>query len=40
MIVRLAYIACYLADRAGLRSLVWTVGHGLIVSLYILALRA
>ncbi len=40
VIVRLAYIACYLADRASLRSLVWVVGHGLIVTLYILALRA
>lgn len=32
--VRLAYIACYLADLAPLRSLVWTVGLGLCIALF------
>mgnify|MGYP000113604287 CR=1 FL=1 len=37
---RLGYIALYVADKASLRSLVWMVGHGLIVALFVLALRA
>ncbi len=40
ILVRLVYIALYVADKASLRSLVWMVGHGLIVALYVLALRA
>ena len=40
VIARLGYIALYVADKASLRSLVWTVGHGLIIALYVLALRA
>jgi uncharacterized MAPEG superfamily protein len=40
VLLRLAYIACYVTDRAGPRSLVWTVGHGVIVALFVLAVRA
>jgi len=32
---RLAYIGCYLGDRATLRSLVWLVGLGLSIALFI-----
>lgn len=34
---RIAYFICYVADWAALRSLVWFVGMGLIVSLFIVA---
>ncbi|WP_028623282.1 MAPEG family protein [Pseudomonas sp. Ant30-3] len=34
---RLLYIICYLADWAILRSLVWFVGMGLIVSLFVVS---
>ena len=33
--VRLAYIACYLGDRASLRSLVWMLGLGLSIALFV-----
>jgi len=34
---RLLYIICYLADWATLRSLVWLVGIGLIVSFFVVS---
>ncbi len=34
---RLLYIICYLADWAALRSLVWFVGIGLIVSFFVVS---
>jgi uncharacterized MAPEG superfamily protein len=34
---RLLYIICYLADWAILRSLVWLVGMGLIVSFFVVS---
>lgn len=34
---RLLYIICYLADWAALRSLVWFVGVGLIVSFFVVS---
>lgn len=34
---RVLYTLCYIADWAMLRSLVWTVGMGLIVSMFIVA---
>lgn len=34
IVARLVYLACYLADRATLRSIVWTVGFLLSLSLY------
>ena len=36
--VRVAYIACYLADKATLRSIFWVVGHGIVVYLFLQAL--
>lgn len=40
VLARVAYIACYVTDRANLRSLVWLVGFSVSVSLYVLAARA
>ena len=34
---RLLYIICYLADWALLRSLLWVVGMGLIISLFVVS---
>lgn len=34
---RVAYILCYLADRAPLRSIAWFVGLGLIIALFCVA---
>ena len=34
---RLAYIACYLADLASLRSLVWLVGLGSSIALFVVS---
>jgi uncharacterized MAPEG superfamily protein len=36
VVARLAYVACYLADRATLRSLVWLVGLGLSIALFVI----
>ena len=38
VLARLGYIACYLADKATLRSLIWTVGMGCVVALHVGAL--
>ena len=35
---RIAYIACYVADKATLRSLVWAVGWLTTIALYLLAI--
>jgi len=35
---RLAYIACYLADKASARSLFWAVGYGATIWLYVLTI--
>lgn len=35
IIIRLAYLACYLADQATLRSLVWTAGVACCVALFV-----
>ena len=34
---RLLYVACYLADRATLRSLVWLIGLGLSMALFVVS---
>lgn len=34
VVVRLAYIAAYVADRATLRSLLWTAGLGISIALF------
>lgn len=36
---RVAYAACYIADKAALRSLVWFAGIGCIFTLFVTALR-
>ncbi|NBT74555.1 MAG: hypothetical protein EBQ76_02880 [Betaproteobacteria bacterium] len=38
VVSRLAYIACYLANLATLRSLVWTVGWGCTLAIFLAAL--
>ncbi len=40
VIARLAYLACYLANLATLRSLVWVVGLGLNIWIFMIAARA
>ena len=37
---RIAYIWAYVTDRATLRSLVWLVGYGVVVALFVLAMLA
>ncbi|MDI9330415.1 MAG: MAPEG family protein [Alphaproteobacteria bacterium] len=34
---RVAYVACYLADKAAWRSMCWTVGFGCVIYLYAIA---
>jgi len=36
--VRVAYIACYLFDKAALRSLFWIAGHGIVIYLFVQAI--
>ncbi|MDW8260804.1 MAG: MAPEG family protein [Gammaproteobacteria bacterium] len=36
IVARIAYIACYLADWATLRSIVWTVGFGVSLAFFFL----
>ncbi len=38
IVARVLYLVLYVADRATLRSLVWTVGWGCSVALYVSAL--
>ena len=40
LVARIAYLACYLADQATLRSLVWMVGFGSCIWLIVVAARA
>lgn len=35
---RVVYIACYLFDKATLRSLFWVVGHGIVIYLFVQAI--
>jgi uncharacterized MAPEG superfamily protein len=37
IIARIIYIWCYITDKASLRSLVWMVGFGATVALFITA---
>jgi len=37
---RIAYIACYIGDRPTLRSLVWVIGLGICIGLFVVAARA
>ncbi len=36
VLARIGYVACYLADQATLRSLVWVAGFGLNVAIFLL----
>ena len=40
LVARIAYLACYLADLATLRSLVWLAGFGSCLALIVQAARA
>ena len=40
LVARIAYLACYLADLATLRSLVWVAGFGACLTLIVQAARA
>lgn len=40
LVARIAYLACYLADLATLRSLVWLAGFGACLALIVLAALA
>ena len=37
--VRVAYVACYLADKALFRSLFWAVGYFTVIAFYVLAMQ-
>ena len=37
VVARVAYIWCYVSDRASLRSIAWIVGFGLTAALYVVA---
>ncbi|MFZ2737604.1 MAG: MAPEG family protein [Burkholderiaceae bacterium] len=37
VLFRIAYIACYLSDKATARSLFWVLGYGCVIWLFILA---
>lgn len=36
---RVAYVACYLADRALFRSIFWAVGYFSVIAFYVLAMQ-
>lgn len=40
VLARIAYIYCYVSDRASLRTAVWAVGYGCVIALGVLAVRA
>ncbi len=40
ILARIGFVACYVADKATLRSLCWLIGYGSVVALFVLALRA
>jgi uncharacterized MAPEG superfamily protein len=40
VVARIAYIGCYVADKATLRSIVWSAGYGCVIALYVLAIKA
>ena len=40
ILARIAYIGCYLADKATFRSTVWAIGYICIIALYVLTIRA
>lgn len=40
VLARIAYIICYVGDRPTLRSLVWTIGMGVCIGLFVVAARS
>ncbi len=38
VLARLAYIACYVADKATMRSIFWAIGYSCVIALYLLAI--
>lgn len=38
LLARIAYIACYVMDKASLRSLFWSVGYLSVIALFVLAM--
>ena len=40
LVARIAYLACYLADQATLRSITWLVAYGSCVCLIVMGARA
>lgn len=38
VVARVLYIACYVADKAAWRSLVWAIGYGAVVAIFVNAL--
>ena len=40
IVARIAYTVAYLADRATLRSLIWVIGVGCVVTLFVIAAMA
>ena len=40
VLARIAYLACYVADKATWRSIVWSIGYGCVIALYVLAIQA
>lgn len=35
---RVAYVACYVVDKATWRSVAWIIGYGIVIYLYVLSL--
>jgi uncharacterized MAPEG superfamily protein len=40
VVTRIVYMACYVADKATLRSIVWSIGYGCTIALFVLAILA
>jgi uncharacterized MAPEG superfamily protein len=39
VVVRFAYVACYLADKALYRSIFWLLGYATVIAFYVLAMQ-
>jgi uncharacterized MAPEG superfamily protein len=39
VVVRVAYVACYLADKALYRSIFWLLGYATVIAFYVLAMQ-
>ncbi len=38
ILARTGYVVCYLQDRSSLRTLLWIIGYGCVINLYVMAL--